>query len=135
LVLVKTHGLDQSPFKGVFIAYRTGNVNDIQGKLDLLTREDANRVTLSLAVLALKDRNPDILKVCLDRGFTHAGYFIDAANDFEKEEVDLEVCKVLQASKFRKAWPWPIPKNEHDSGEETDPAEAFDYGGEYEVDW
>lgn len=32
-------------------------------------------------------------------------------------------------------WPWPIPKEDDDEGEETDPAEVFDHGGEHEVDW
>jgi hypothetical protein len=130
--------LDIKPLLDVFVTYRTGDVKVIEEKLDLLGEKAAQRIASSLAVLALNDRNPDILKVCLDREFTYHNYFIDVANKFEKENIDPEVCNVLQASKFRQMWPWPIPKeddDENDDDEETDPAEAFDYGGEYEVDW
>lgn len=83
--------LDTKPLHDVFLAYRTGNVNDIEGKLDILGEKGAERIKESLAVLALNDRNSAVLKVCLDREFTYQGYFIDAANKFEKENVDPEV--------------------------------------------
>ena len=104
-----------------------------------MEEEDTKRATESLAALALTDQRSDVLKFCLDRGFVYNGYFIDAANNFEKAYADSDISKILQASRFRQMWPWPKPKKDlkenSNSSEETDPAEVFDYGGEYEVDW
>ena len=88
-----------------------------------------------MAVLALKDQRADVLKLCLNRGITYQYHFVDAANDFERDNPDSEMCKVLQESEFRKMWLRPIPKEPRAEGEETPPWEAFDYGWSHPVDW
>jgi len=131
---------DIKPLENVFRTYRSGNVDEIAEKLETLNEEDKKKATESLAALALTDRKPNILKFCLDRGFEYTAWFRDAANSFEEDDAnaDSDIVEVLQASNFREKWPWPKPeivREEHDEGEETDPAEVFDEGGEYEVIW
>ena len=103
-----------------------------------LEKEDRNRATESLTALAWTDRRPDILKLCLDREFTYNGWFIDAADSFERDEANANsnIAKILQASNFRRKWPLTKSKGANDENvEEDDPAAIFDEGGEYEVDW
>jgi hypothetical protein len=137
---------DITPIKDIFMTYHSGEFGDIKDKLELFEADEggeearyvARKVTASLAQLALQDRRADVLKLCLDRGFTYENYFIDAANNLERDNPDSEICEVLQESDFRKMWPWPIPKEEGEEGEEgeeTPPWEAFDYGGSHPVDW
>jgi hypothetical protein len=117
------------------MVYYSSHARDIKDKPERLKAQEAHKFTASLAVLALGDRRADVLELCLDRGFTYENYFIDGANDFERDNPDSEVCKVLQESDFRKRWPWPTPKEPRAEGEETPPWEAFDYGGSHPVDW
>jgi hypothetical protein len=107
----------------------------MQEKLEQVRPEDAKSIVLTLAHASLKDRRGDVLKFCLDRKFAWGGTFLDAANKFEKNETDPEIIHILQDSEFRKVWQWPIPKRVKEEWEETDLAEAFDYGGKYEVIW
>jgi hypothetical protein len=105
----------------------------------MLEEGDQKKATECLAAVALVDRRPDLLKFCLDREFATSGWFLDAANSFEEGNAGSDISKVLQASEFRQKWPLPKPEKHSrengDPGEETDPAEAFDEGGEYPVDW
>lgn len=127
--------LDTTPFKQVFVAYHAASTDDLRDKLDSLKAEDAPHITLALAHRALKECRGDILKLCLERGFSWSGSFLDAANHFEKEKKDQGICALLQNSEFRTKWPWPKPKRKQKVEGEEDPAEVFDYGSEYEVPW
>jgi hypothetical protein len=118
--------------------YRSGDADEIAKTLKALEKEDRNKATESLAALALTDRKPDILKLCLDSEFTYNGWFIDAANSFERDEANAtsEIAKILQASNFRRKWPLTNPQGANDQNvDEDDPAAIFDEGGEYEVQW
>jgi hypothetical protein len=127
--------VDVKPFKDVFKAYQEDGVDGIQEKLALLKDEDARNIVLALAIHALQDVRKDVLEFCLNRGFNWSEFFLDSANDFEKKKKDADICKVLQQSEFRRMWPWPIKRKARNPDEEEDPAEIFDYGGEYEIPW
>jgi hypothetical protein len=127
--------IDVIPFKEAFKVYFDSGVNELHEKLSLLRAADARNVRNSLALLALRDQRADILKYCLDQGFNWNGCFVDAANNFERTNEHTEITKILHDSKFRQDWPWPIHKRQKIEGEESGPAEDFDYGGEYEVNW
>jgi hypothetical protein len=107
----------------------------VRDKLDSLKAEDGSHIKLALAHRALKECRGDILKLCLERGFSWSGSFLDAADQFEKERRDQAICALLQNSEFRTQWPWPKPKKTKKMEEEQDPAEVFDYGSKYEVPW
>jgi hypothetical protein len=87
----------------------------------------------------LRDRRSDILKFCLDLGFTYEHYFDEAADRFQNANDDPEMYKILEESEFRKLYPRLPPRNEEDGGEELeedeDPSEVFDIGGRFPVDW
>lgn len=119
------------PLKNVFNAYKTGNLRDVEEKLALLPPDYGKAILESLALLSLHDQRVDVLKLCLDRGFEYQYYWTNAANEYEEENPDSEIATLLQQSEFRKFRPWP----ERSSSQETDPAEAFDEGGSYPVDW
>jgi len=88
-----------------------------------------------------------------DGGFAYSHYFTDTADKFQDINDDPETFKVLQESKMHKMRPWwnrkgkaTSKKNEDEKNgnmgedketdeEDYDPAEVFDYGGEYEVEW
>jgi hypothetical protein len=122
---------DVTQLKNVFQAYKVGSAEDVEKKLALIPSSYARCLLESLALLSLQDQRLDVLKLCLDRGFQYQYYFVDAANDYEEEKPDSEIARILQASDFRREWPWP----ERSSSQETDPAEAFDEGGSYPVNW
>lgn len=105
--------IDETPFENVFKAYRTGDVEEVKPSLDLLSKEHANYVRKSLAILALQDRRSAILKLCLDPGgFQFEHHFEDAVNAFQNASDVLETFKVLGESKFRKIFPRRAPRAE-----------------------
>lgn len=77
-----------------------------------------------LAIQALLDRQPDVLKFCLDRGgFEYDENFVHQADILNKNKYP-EIFKALEGSEFRRLHPC----TQH-------PAFATDIGGEYPVDW
>ncbi|EMR65847.1 hypothetical protein UCREL1_7166 [Eutypa lata UCREL1] len=97
---------------------------DIKARVDGMQESRVPYALRMLAMQALLDRRPGILKICLDRGgFEYESNFVDRANTLN-EEKDPETFKVFQESNFRKLH----PRRQH-------PAFATDVGGKYPVDW
>ncbi|KAI1075723.1 hypothetical protein F5B20DRAFT_559161 [Whalleya microplaca] len=124
---------DVTPFEQVFAAHRTRNVESVKARLNAIDERHAKPLRKLLALRALLDRQPEVLKLCLDMGgFAYESYFEDEANRV-KEEVDPETFKVLEGSEFRKLYP---RRNKEDLDDDDDePSGVFDEGGTHPVDW
>jgi hypothetical protein len=113
-------------------------VDDVKACLARLSDEHAKYVRESLAALALQDRRPSILKLCLDQGgFAFEYYFVDAADRFQNASDDPETFNVLEGSRLRELYPRLAPRTEEDDEESDggDPSKAFDRGGRCPVGW
>jgi len=92
----------------------------------------------SLALLALQERQVEVLKLCFAYGDSwQTNAFEDEANRVDKDE-DPEVFEVLEAARFRELYPRkearPRSKKQR-RRDNNDPATAFDVGGSHPVDW
>ncbi|RYP53705.1 hypothetical protein DL770_010982 [Monosporascus sp. CRB-9-2] len=129
---------DATPFEDVFKAYRTGDVENVKANLGKLGKEHADFICKSLSLLALQERQSEMLKLCLDQdGFAYEGYFEDEANRVSEDD-DPKTFKVLEESNFRKIYPRKLLGSEDGDEEDEDyedPSAAFDEGGSHPVDW
>ena len=88
-----------------------------------MDEELAKYLRRMLAMRALLDRRPDVLKFCFDRGgFGYWEKFRDEANLVRHG--DPKTRAVIEESEFRRLYP-----------RSDDPSAAFDVGGAYPVDW
>ena len=91
----------------------------------------AKGVKTSLAFLALQERRPDVLKLCLDEGgFPYEAYFIIEADELD-EKKDPETFAVLEQSRFRRL----MPRKPPGEVKSDNPAAVFDRGGKFPVEW
>lgn len=63
----------------------------------------------ALAILALRERSSNALKMCLDHGFKYGEYFEDAAN-LVKQEKSPKTYQVIAESDFRRKFPRRRPR-------------------------
>lgn len=99
--------------EAVFIAYRNDAREEIDKRLGQLADEQQTGMRQALAVLALRERRADILKMCLDHGFPYEQYFERAAN-FIKKENSPRTFQVIEESEFRRQRPRrKEPRNPH----------------------
>ncbi|KAI0449559.1 hypothetical protein F5B21DRAFT_44750 [Xylaria acuta] len=116
---------DATPFENIFKAYRIGTFSDLITQHDNLEAKDAKNIRKLLAMRALLDKRPDVLRFCLDKGgFEYDEMFKEEANKTWNQEHP-ETFRVLQASEFRRIHP---RGNNHRSA-------VFDAGGALPVDW
>lgn len=125
---------DTKYLEAVFIAYRRGTLNDVKRKLSVLRGTHAQAVNGSLAFLALQERRPDVLKLCLDQGIAFEPIFHVEAENVDRE-IDPDTFNVLEQSEFR----WLNPRDTSEEREQKlnsrDPAVVFDKGGKMPVEW
>ena len=91
------------------MTYRNESCDDIDKKLALLEDDQQSGMREALAVLALRERRADVLKMCLDHGFAYREYFEDAANRV-KQDNSPKTYKVIQESDFRRQYPRHRPR-------------------------
>ncbi|KAI1427272.1 hypothetical protein F5Y12DRAFT_181763 [Xylaria sp. FL1777] len=116
---------DATLFENIFRAYRTGTFSDLITRHDNLETKDAKYIRKLLAMRALLDRRPDVLRFCLERGgFEYDEKFQEEANRIGNQEHP-GIFGVLEASEFRRTHP---RRKSHRSA-------AFDAGGSLPVDW
>ena len=100
---------DTLPMEAIFIVYRNGSCDDVGKTLARLEVEQQKGMRAALAILALRERRADILKMCLDHGFTYGEAFEDAANRV-KPDNNPKTYKVIQESDFRRQYPRHRPR-------------------------
>lgn len=94
-----------TPIENVFVAYRHGSWAEVKAKLRVIGEKLSKEVRKSLAMLALRERRADVLKMCMGfGGFPYEGYFEDEANRVD-EEKDPETFQVLERSEYRRIYP------------------------------
>ncbi|RYC62366.1 hypothetical protein CHU98_g3841 [Xylaria longipes] len=106
-------------------AYRIGAFSELITQRDNLEARDAKNIRKLLAMRALLDKRPNVLRFCLDKGgFEYDETFKDEANKTWNQEHP-ETFGVLEASEFRRIHP---RGGNH-------PSAVFDAGGALPVDW
>jgi hypothetical protein len=116
--------LDTTAFEQVFNAYSAKDLEGIKSRVAGAKEEHVPYILQLLAMQALVDRRPDVLKFCLDRGgFEYEQIFIDRTDSLS-QSIHPQTYQVLEASNLRKLH----PLNSH-------PAFMTDVGGEYPVNW
>lgn len=120
---------DASPLAAVFKAYRHGTLVDVNEKLAVLDAEHAPYVMGSLALLALLERQLDVLRFGMDRGrFRYDFNFQCEAEDVEASK-EPETFNLLEQSEYRRLHP------RTGVGAKPSAAAAFDVGGKLPVNW
>jgi hypothetical protein len=89
--------------EAIFLAYRNESCKEVDRKLKLLEDEQQDGMRKALAMLALRERRSEVLKMCLDHGFRYGSDFEDAANRV-KEVKSPETYKVIAESDFRRQY-------------------------------
>ncbi|KAI0855886.1 hypothetical protein F4860DRAFT_494901 [Xylaria cubensis] len=116
---------DAAPFESIFKAYRIGTFSDVLTQHDNLEAKEAQYIRKLLAMRALRDKRPDVLRFCLEKGgFEYDEKFKEEANKIWNQEHP-ETFGVLEASEFRRLNP---------RGRDP-PSVVFDVGGALPVDW
>ena len=135
---------DAGPLEAVFLAYRHGNVQEVERKLAFLEAKGPPRavegVKTSLALISCQERRADVLKHCLDAG----NFGFEASLEEEMERVDPktdpETFQVVQQSEqFQRV----LAQNERNRKNRErmeqqgikDPSVTFDKGGKLPVNW
>ncbi|KAI0187896.1 hypothetical protein EV127DRAFT_435557 [Xylaria flabelliformis] len=119
------HATDAAPFESIFKAYRIGTFSDVLTQHDNLEAKEARYIRKLLAMRALLDKRPAVLRFCLKKGgFEYDEKFKEEANKIWNQEHP-ETFGVLEASEFRRLNP---------RGRDP-PSVVFDVGGALPVDW
>ena len=95
--------------EAVFFAYRNDSYEEIDKKLKLLEKEQQIGMREALAMLALRERRSEVLKMCLDHSFQYLDGFEDAAN-LVKQDKSPKTYKVIAESNFRRQYPRHRPR-------------------------
>ena len=126
---------DAGPLEAVFLAYRHGNVQEVERKLAFLEAHGPPRavegVKTSLALISCQERRADVLKLCLNLG----SFPFEASLENEMERVDPkadpETFEVVQQSEQFQV---VLAQNERNK-KHTGASAVFDNGGKLPVNW
>ena len=135
---------DAGPLEAVFLAYRHGNVQEVEGRLALLEAKGPPRavrgVKKSLALISCQERRADVLKFCLDLGKFPFEASLEDEMERVDQEADPETFEVLQQSEqFQRILAQNERNRENRERMEQqgikDPSVTFDKGGKLPVNW
>lgn len=113
-------GIGPESLEAVFQAYfDTGTARAVKAELDNLTQKTSDQLRISLALLALRDRNLPVLRLCiagratLDCRYGHA--FEDLANAVDKKK-ESALYDLIEGSTWRRGTPWRRPGSRDERG-------------------
>ncbi|KAF1979930.1 hypothetical protein BU23DRAFT_563287 [Bimuria novae-zelandiae CBS 107.79] len=107
---------DSKPYEDVFAAYRKGNMNEIQAALGRLSEGHARHMCKSLALLALQERNAEVLGRLLDDGIEIEEPFEDEVRRVQRKLHPQTYGLLVEYAAKELKRPWAAtkrPRQEH----------------------